>query len=165
MSSGSCFSSVLLIPQFFLWMWVAFFFISPSALFWIFALQLLVEKSIMFNYTTVYQSLYTMFSWFCSFHSASVPGSHSNSRGISPVYCSFKQYSILSSTYTTICSAIPQLKAIPSFSNFFLKPYLPSWSQYYVLVPRRKSGKGRQWGSSDLPRVTQLGSVWGQIWT
>ena len=41
----------------------------------------------------------------------------------------------------------------------FLNPYLPSWNQYCVLVPRQKGGKGRQWGSSDLPRVTQLGSV------
>ena len=27
------------------------------------------------------------------------------------------------------------------------------------LFQRQKNGKGRQWGSSDLPRVTQLGSV------
>ena len=119
MSSSSCISSVLLLPQFFLWMWVAaLFFNSPSALLWVFALQLLVEKSITFDCTTVYQSLSTIFSWFCSFHSASVPGGHSNSHGISPVYCSFEHNSILSPTYTTICSAIPQLKDIPSFSNF-----------------------------------------------
>ena len=119
MSSGSCFSSVLLLPQFFLYMWVDLFFKSPSALFWVFALLLLVEKTITFNFTTMYQFLYTMFFWFCSFHSASVPGGHSNSCGISPVHYSFKHNSIPSPTYTTICSAIPQLKGIPSFSNFF----------------------------------------------
>ena len=120
MSSGSCFSSVFLLPQFFLWMWVAaLFFKSPSALFWVFALQLLVEKTIMFDFTTVYQSLCTMFSWFCSFHSASVPGDYSRSHGISPIHYSFEHNSIPSPTYTTICSAIPQLKGILSFSNFF----------------------------------------------
>ena len=121
MSSGSCSSSVLLLPQFFLCMWVAaLFFKSPSALFWFFALQLLVEKTITFNFTTVYQSLYTMFSWFCSFHSASVPGGYSSSHGLSPIRYSFEHSSIPSPTYTTICSAIPQLKGISSFSNFLL---------------------------------------------
>ena len=43
--------------------------------------------------------------------------------------------------------------------DFFLNPNFPSWNKCYVLVPRQKNGKGRQWGSSDLPRVTQLGSV------
>ena len=33
--SSSCFSSVFLFPQFFLWMWIAFFLISPSELSWI----------------------------------------------------------------------------------------------------------------------------------
>ena len=37
--------------------------------------------------------------------------------------------------------------------------FFSSWNQYYILVPRQKSGKGRQWGSNDLLRVTQLGSV------
>ena len=41
----------------------------------------------------------------------------------------------------------------------FFNPSLTSENQYYVLAPRQKSGKGRQWGSSDLPRVTLLGSV------
>ena len=95
---------------------VDYFLISPFILLWILAL-LLVEKSIMFDYTTLYQSLYTTFSWFCSFHSASIPGGHSNSCGISPVRYSFEHNSIPSPTYTTICSAIPQLKDIPSFSN------------------------------------------------
>ena len=112
MRSSSCFSSMFLLPQLFLWIWVAF-----SALFWVFAL-LLVEKSIMFHCTTVYQPLCTLFSWFCSFHSASIPGDHSISYGISPVYYSFEHNSIPSPTYFTICSAIPQLKGIPSFSNF-----------------------------------------------
>ena len=44
---------------------------------------------------------------------------HSNSRGTSPVYCSFEHNSIPSPTYATICSATPQLKHIPSFCNFF----------------------------------------------
>ena len=125
MSSGSCFSSVFLLPQFFLWMWVAaLFFNSPSALFWDFALQLLVEKSIMFDFTTVYQSLYSMFSWFCSFHSASVPGGYSSSHGISPLHYSFEHNSIPSPTDTTICSAIPQL-------NFpiFLPPQRDHWGK------------------------------------
>ena len=120
MSSGSCFSSVFLLPQFFLWMWVAaLFFNSPSALFWVFALHLLVEKSITFDFTTVYQSLYTGFSWFCCFHSASVPGDFPSLHRISPFHYSFEHSSIPSKTYTTICSAIPQLKGIPSFSIFF----------------------------------------------
>ena len=34
MCSSSCLSSVFLLPQFFLWMWISFFLISPSALFW-----------------------------------------------------------------------------------------------------------------------------------
>ena len=121
MSSGSCFSSVFLLPQFFLCMWVpAIFFNSPSALFWVFALQLLVKKSITFKFTTVYQSLYSGFSWFCSFPSASVPGNFPSSHRISPFHYSFQHSSIPSSTYTTICSAIPQLKGIPSFSTFLL---------------------------------------------
>ena len=37
----------------------SFFFISPSVLFWVFALQLLVKKTITFRFTTVYQPLYT----------------------------------------------------------------------------------------------------------
>ena len=119
MCSNSCFSSVFLLPQFFLWMWRAFFLISPSALFWVFALQLLVEKTITLNFTTVYQSLYTRFSWFCSFHSASIPGVFPSPHRISPIHCSFPHSSIPSPPYTTICSAIPQLKGIPSFSNFF----------------------------------------------
>ena len=72
---------------------VSFFLISPSALFWIIAL-LLVETSVTFDRATVYQCLYTMFSWFCSFHSASVPGGHSSSHGVSPIYCSFEHNSI-----------------------------------------------------------------------
>ena len=99
-------------------MCIAFFLISPSALSWIIAL-LLVEKSIVFDCTTVYQSLYTMFSWFCSVHSALIPGGHSSSHGIPPVHYSFEHNSIPSPTYTTICSAIPQLKGIPLFSSFF----------------------------------------------
>uniref|UniRef100_A0A5F8GUA0 SCAN box domain-containing protein n=1 Tax=Monodelphis domestica TaxID=13616 RepID=A0A5F8GUA0_MONDO len=93
------------------------------------------KNSITFNCTTVYQSLncdkgwkgfhpfhplsqYTMFSWFCSLHSASILGGHSSSHGIPEVHYSFEHNSIPSSTYTTICSAIPQLKGSPSFSNF-----------------------------------------------
>ena len=117
MWSSSCFSSVFLLPQFFFWMWIAFFLISPSELFWIVAL-LLAEKSIMFNCTTVYSSLCIIVSWFCSFHSESIPGGHSSWHGIPPVHYSFEHNSILSPTDTTICSAIPQWKDIPSFSNF-----------------------------------------------
>ena len=98
--------------------WTVFFLISPSELFWIFAL-LLIEKSTMFHCTTVYQSLYTTFSWFCSFHSASIPEGLSSSHRIPPVHYSFQHSSIPSPTYTTICSAIPQLKGRPSFSSFF----------------------------------------------
>ena len=111
------FSSVFLLPQFFLWMWIVFFLISPSELSWIIAL-LLVEKSIMLDCATVFQSLYTMFSWFCSFHSASIPGGHSNSYGISLVHYSF-EFIIPSPTDTTVCLAISQLKDIHSFSSFF----------------------------------------------
>ena len=119
MSSRSCFSSVFLLLQFFLCMWgAALFFNRPSVLFWVFALQLLVKKSITFDLTTVYQSLYTGFSWFCSFHSASVPGDFPSSHRISPFRHSFQHRSIPSPTYTTICSAIPHLKGIPSFSQF-----------------------------------------------
>ena len=100
-------------------MWITFFLISPSALFWVFALHLLVVKSIMFDCTTVYQSLYTTFSWFYSFQSTSNTGGHSSSHGISPAHYSFQHNSIPSPTVTTICVAISQLKGIPSFSNFF----------------------------------------------
>ena len=106
MGSNSCFSSVFLLPPFFLRMWIAFF-ISPSVLFWIIAL-LLLGKFIMFDCTTVYQSLYTMFSWFCSSHSVSVPGGRSSSHGIPPVHYSFEHNSIPSPRDTT-------------FSLFFLK--------------------------------------------
>ena len=132
MSSGSCFSSVLLLPQFFLCMWVpALFFNSPSTLFWAFALQLLVEKSIMFDFTTVYQSLYTMFSWFCSFHSVLFPGDFSSSHRILPIHYSFQHISIPSPTYTKICSAIAQLKGIPSFSNFLPPQRVQLWIFLY----------------------------------
>ena len=94
----------------------SFFLIRPSALFWISAL-LLVEKSIMFDCTSVYASLY-MSSRFCSFHSASVPGDFSSSHRISPIHYSFQHSNIPSPAYTTICSAIPQLKGVSSFSNF-----------------------------------------------
>ena len=134
MSSGSCFSSVFLLPQFFLWMWVAaLFFNSPSALVWVFALQLLVERSITFDFTTVYQSLYTGFSWFCSFHSVTVPGDFLSSHRISPFHCSFPHSSIPSPTYTTIGSAIPQLKGIPSFSDFLLPQRERLWIFLYRL--------------------------------
>ena len=98
MCSSGCFSSMFLLPMFFLWMWIAFILTNPSALFWILAL-LLVEKSIVLDYTTMYLSLYTTYSWFCSFHSASVPGGHSISHGISPVHYSFEHSSIPSPTY------------------------------------------------------------------
>ena len=113
------FFSVFLFLQFFLWMWVAaLFFNSPSELFWVSALQLLVRKSLMFRFTTVYQSLYTRFSWFCSFHSVSVLGDFPSSHRISPFHYSFQHSSIPSPADTTTCSAIPQLKGIPSFSSF-----------------------------------------------
>ena len=44
-------------------------------------------------------------------------------------------------------------QALDCIVAIFFNPYLPA------LVSRQKSGKGRPWGSSDLPRVTQLGSV------
>ena len=88
---------------------------SPSELSWIIAL-LLVEKSITFNCVPVYQSLYTTVSWFCSFHSGSVP--RGLSHGIPQVHYSLQHNSIPSSTVTTICSVFPQSKGIPSFSNF-----------------------------------------------
>ena len=119
-------------PQFFLRMWVAFIFKSPWALFWVFASQLLVEKTITLDCTTVYQSLYTEFSWFCSFHSASVPGGYSSSHGTSSIHYSFQHNSIPSPTYTTICSAIPQLKDIPSFSNFFCHHKEYSYKYFYT---------------------------------
>ena len=97
-------------------MWIAFFLKSPSELSWIIAL-LLVEKSITFNCATVYQSLCIRFSWFCSFHSESIPGGLSSSHGIPPVHYSFEHNSIPSPAYTTTCSAIPQLKGMPSFSS------------------------------------------------
>ena len=100
-------------------MWIGFFLIRPLASFWIIAL-LLVEKSIMFDCTTVYQSLCTTFSWFSSFHSASIPGGCSSSHGISPVHYSFEHNSIPSPTDTTICLAIPQFKNIPSIFQFFV---------------------------------------------
>ena len=106
----------ILFPQFFIWVQIALFLISPSELFWISAL-LLVEKSIIFNCATVYLTLCTKFSWFCSFHFASILGGHSSSPGISPAHYSFEHNSIPSPTDTTICLAIPQLKDIPSFSN------------------------------------------------
>ena len=96
---------------------VAFFFTSPSALFWVFALQLLVEKSITFDYATVYMSLWTMF-WFCSFLSASIPGGHSRSHGINLVHYSFEHNSIPSPADTTICSAIPNWRASLCFPFF-----------------------------------------------
>ena len=95
----------------------SFFLTGPSCLFWIIAL-LLAEKSITFNFTTVNTSLFTMFFWFCSFNSSSIPGGLSRSHGIPPVHYSFDHNSIPSPAYTTICSAIPQLKGIPSFSRF-----------------------------------------------
>ena len=57
-----------------------------------------------------------MFSWFCPFHSASVAGGHSSSHEIPPVHYSFEHNSIPSPAYTTICSAVPQLKGTPLFS-------------------------------------------------
>ena len=78
-----------------------------------------MKKTITFRFTTVYPSLYKRFSWFCSFHSASVPGDFPSSHRISPFHYSFQHNSIPSPAYTTICSAIPQLKGVPSFSNFF----------------------------------------------
>ena len=69
--------------------------------------------------TTAYQPLCTMFFWFCSFHSASIPGGHSSSHRISPVHYSFQHNSIPSPAYTTICSAIPQSRDTRSFFNFF----------------------------------------------
>ena len=99
-------------------MWIAFFLISPSALFWIFAL-LLIEKAIMFDCTTVYQSLYTRFFWFCSFHSASIPGGHSNSHGISPIHYFFEHNSIPSPTYTTLFSHSPNEGHSLIFQFFF----------------------------------------------
>ena len=53
MWSSSCVSSVFLLPQFFLWMWIVFFLISPSEMSWTIAL-LLVQKPIAFDGATVY---------------------------------------------------------------------------------------------------------------
>ena len=117
---SSSFSSVFLLPQFFHCMWMAFFLISPSPLSWIIAL-LLVGKSIIFDCAKVYLSLCTMFSWFCSFHSASIPGGHSSSHGIPPVHYSFEHNSIPSPTDTTTCSAIPHWRIFTHFP-FFLPP-------------------------------------------
>ena len=101
-------------------MWISFFSISLSELSWIIAL-LLAEESITFDFTTVYQPLCTMFSWFCSFHSAPIPGDFPSSHRISPFHYSFEHNSIPTPAYTTICLAIPQLKGIHSFSSF-LRP-------------------------------------------
>ena len=156
MCSRSCFSSVLLLPQFFLSLWIAFFLINPSALFWITAL-LLVENSIMFHCTTVYQFLYTTFSCFCSFHSASIPGGHSSSHRISPAHYSFEHNNIPSPTDTTICSVIPQLKGIPSFSRFchhkehsyiFVQVFSPMISLGYKSSNGMAGSKGRQFFSA-----------------
>ena len=48
--------------------------------------------------TTVYQYLHTMF-WFCSFHSALIPGGLSSSHRIPPVHYSFGHNSIPSPIY------------------------------------------------------------------
>ena len=63
------------------------------------------------HYVLLYH-IYAMFSWFCSFHSASIPGGLSSSHGIPPVHYSFEFNSIPLPTDTTICLAIPQLKDI-----------------------------------------------------
>ena len=118
MSSGSCFSSVLLLPEFFLCMWVAFFFKSPSTLFWVFALQLLVEKIIIFDCTIVYLSLYTILSWFCSFHSASVTGDYSTSM-------EFLQFIIPLSTVVFYHQHIPQF--VQPFPNWRTYPHFPGF--------------------------------------
>ena len=99
-------------------MWRAFFLISPSALFWIIAL-LLVAKLITCDPLTVFQSLCTMFSWLCSFHSTSVHGGPSSSYRNQAVQ-SLERNSVPSPSYTTICSAIPQSRDTPSFSNFLI---------------------------------------------
>ena len=91
-------------------------FNKSSKLSWIIAL-LLAKEFITFNFTTVYQPLCTMFFWFYSFHSALIPGGLSSSHGIPPVNYSFQHSSIPSPADTTICSAIPQWKGIPSFSK------------------------------------------------
>ena len=79
-----------------------------------------------------------MFSWFCSFHSASIAGGHSSSHRIPPVHYCFQHNSSPWPAYTTTCSAIPQLKGIPPFSSLlplqrvqltiFLHKSFSSWS-------------------------------------
>ena len=131
MWSSNCFASVFLLPQFFLWMWLLFFLISPSVLFWIFA-SLLAEKSIMFNCTTVYQSLYTMFSWFCSFHSTSIAGGHSNSRGISPVHYSFEHNTIPSPKIPQFVLSFSNWRTFPHFPIFFWHHKECSYKHFYT---------------------------------
>ena len=84
------------------------------------------------------QSLCIKFSWFCSFHSASIPGGHSSSHGVPAVHYSFEHNNIPSPTDTTISLAIPWLKDIPSFPNslplqreqlyIFLYTFFSLWS-------------------------------------
>ena len=97
------FFCVVLLPQFFLCMWIPFRLISPSALFWIFAL-LLVEKSIMLDCTTV--SVYNVLLVLL-LYSASIPGGHSSSHGIPSVHYSFEHNSIPSPTYYELFSYSP----------------------------------------------------------
>ena len=117
MCSRSCFSSVFPLLWFFLCMWIVFFLIGPAELSWISALML-AEESMACDLTTVDPLLCTMFFYFCSFHSASIPGGHSSSPGIPPVPQSSGHNSIPSPADATTCSVIPQWKGVPSFSSF-----------------------------------------------
>uniref|UniRef100_A0A5F8G7Z9 WD repeat-containing protein 35 n=1 Tax=Monodelphis domestica TaxID=13616 RepID=A0A5F8G7Z9_MONDO len=88
-----------------------FFLISPSGLFWVIAL-LLVEKSVTFDCATMYPSLCTMFSWFCSSHSASVHGGSPSSHGIPPVLYSFQHNLIPSPHLRTLKVPGKQMSAL-----------------------------------------------------
>ena len=104
-----------------------FFLISSSGLSWIIAL-LSVAKLITYDCPTIFQLLYMMFSWFCSFHSTSVHGGLSSLQGNQAVHHFLLHSSIPSPSYTTICSPSPQMRDTPSFSLLSL------WGTNLVVV-------------------------------
>uniref|UniRef100_F6WII0 Vacuolar protein sorting 13 homolog C n=1 Tax=Monodelphis domestica TaxID=13616 RepID=F6WII0_MONDO len=109
MYSSSCFSSVFLLPQFFLCMWIVVFLVDSSKLFRITALPLM-EKSITFDCTTVYHYLQFTFLF--------IPGSRRkplhliNSSDTSGLDLLKVEYIKKSSSYILFCR-----DGVPSFSN------------------------------------------------
>ena len=96
------------------------FLICPSILFWIFAL-LLVEKTIMFNCTTVYLSL-------CTCSPGSAPFTLHQFLEVIPIHKEFLQFITTFGTIVFHHHQMPQFiqpfpisMDIPSFSNFLLK--------------------------------------------